>query len=74
MAIQQRVHGSAFDAETVGIMVAAYECARQELSLPSGYSDQTGRIADLVLAMVENGERDATIMCKRVLLMMQTGL
>ena len=71
MAIQKHVHGSVFDADTVQIMVDAYECARKELGLPSGYTDKTGRIADLVLGLIENGERDPQIMCKHVLLMMQ---
>jgi hypothetical protein len=74
MAIHQRVRDSAFDADTVSIMVDAYECVRHELALPSGHSEETHRIADLVLAMIENGERDASTMCKRVLLMMRSGL
>jgi hypothetical protein len=74
MAIQQHIRDSAFDADTVRVMVDAYECARHQLQLASGDTDKNHRIADLVLAMAENGERDPQIICKRILLMMQTGL
>jgi hypothetical protein len=72
LAIHQHVHNSAFDAETVRIMIDAYECARRELNQPTGHNTITHRIADLVLAMAENGEKDPKTICQRVVLALQT--
>jgi len=71
MAIQQHVRESAFDAETVRIMVDAYESALRELNLANGETGKNRRIADLILAMAENGERDPKVMCDRIVLMRQ---
>jgi hypothetical protein len=68
VAIRKHITGSDFDADTTRIMIEAYECARKGLDLPPGDSDINMRIADLVLHLAQAGERDAEVICKRVMM------
>jgi hypothetical protein len=70
LAIQQRIQRSAFDSETVRIMVAAYEAARRELGLSEGSEPANQQVAHLVVQMAERGERDVDIMVKQIVMWM----
>jgi hypothetical protein len=70
LAIKQHLAGSGFDTDTVRIMVDAYEAVRGTLKLPGGDTPINSKIADRVIQMVRDGERDADVVSKRVLLWM----
>jgi hypothetical protein len=71
LAIQQYIHDAAFDADVVKILVEAYDGVRLALNLPSGDSDVNHQIADRIMRMAKDGERDPQVICKRVLMQME---
>jgi hypothetical protein len=70
LAINQHLAGSGFDADTVRIMVDAYEAVRGTLNLPSGDNPINSKIADKVIQLARDGERNPDVISKRVLLWM----
>jgi hypothetical protein len=68
LAIEQHLQGSTFDADTVRIMIDAYETICRELNLARGQSPTHQVIADKVLLLAKDGERDPQVIVKRVLL------
>lgn len=74
MAIKKILQESAFDADVVKVMVAAYEAARLAMELPSGESAGNRKIAECVMRMARNGERDPQVIAKQAILEMQDSL
>jgi hypothetical protein len=62
-----RQHIASLDNDTTRVMVDAYEAACRDLSLPAGTGPANNRVADLVLRMVQDGERDPQSISRRIL-------
>ena len=67
MPIVRLLKGRAFDPESVQVIVAAYEEARQALGLVDPSDPLTETVARKILEVAEAGERDPNVIRQRAM-------
>ena len=67
MPIRDFLNGRRFDAETVRILGVAFEQVCVTLQIGASDDDVKRAIANKVIALAENGERNPDLLCEGVL-------
>jgi hypothetical protein len=67
MAIYGYLQNSGFDPETIRVMTAAYESARERLGLVDRSDPLTQLVAKKVIEIAQTGVRDPDQLCERVI-------
>jgi hypothetical protein len=67
MAIYGYLQNSGFDPETIRVMTAAYESAREQLGLVDRSDPLTQLVAKKVIEIAQTGVRDPDKLCERVI-------